>query len=247
MKTETLANIKRHAEKEYPNEACGLVVVRQGREKYRPCKNFALDSEHFIISAQDYAEAEEQGDIVAVVHSHPDAPATPSEADKVSCEVSGLVWHIVSVDSINGIPTASELVALEPCGYRAPLVGRQFFHGVLDCYSLIRDWYQQTRGIVLKQFDRADDWWNDGKSDLYTQGFPEAGFVSVGSEAELQEGDVLLMQIRSNNGVPNHAAIYLGDGLILHHLHGRLSSRDVYGGYWREVTRQIVRYNGGKP
>lgn len=247
MRLATIKAIQRHAEAEYPRESCGLVVILKGREKYASCKNAASDSEHFIISAQDYAEAEEQGEIVAVVHSHPDAPATPSEADKVSCEVSGLVWHIVRVDSINDIPVASELVTMEPCGYRVPLVGRQFFHGVLDCYSLIRDWYQQNRGVTLKQFDRTNDWWNDGTSDLYTQGFPEAGFVSVGIETELQVGDVLLMQIRSNNGVPNHAAIYLGDGLILHHLHGRLSSRDVYGGYWREVTRQIIRYNGGKP
>jgi cell wall-associated NlpC family hydrolase len=135
---------------------------------------------------------------------------------------------------------------LEPCGYQAPLVGRPFYHGVLDCYSLIRDWYQQTCGIELKQFHRMDDWWNDGISDLYTQGFPQAGFVSIGADAELQEGDVILMQIRSKNGVPNHAAIYLGDELILHHLHGRLSSRDVYGGYWREVTRDVIRYDGNK-
>ena len=58
----------------------------------------------------------------------------------------------------------------------------------------------------------------------------------------LFRSDVILMQIRSQNGVPNHAAIYLGDGLILHHLHGRLSSRDIYGGYWQEVTRHILRY-----
>jgi proteasome lid subunit RPN8/RPN11 len=241
MKPTTIQAIHRHAEADYPRESCGLIVIRKGREKYLPCQNTAHGTEHFIISAQEYVKAEEQGEIVAVVHSHPDAPATPSEADKVSCEASGLVWHIVRVDSMDGIPSAGELITLEPCGYQAPLVGRPFYHGVLDCYSLIRDWYQQTKDIELKQFHRMDDWWNDGISDLYTQGFPQAGFVSVGIEAELQEGDVILMQIRSKNGVPNHAAIYLGDGLILHHLHGRLSSRDVYGGYWREVTRDIIR------
>lgn len=52
--------------------------------------------------------------------------------------------------------------------------------------------------------------------------------------------------MRSKNGVPNHAAVYLGDGLMLHHMYGRLSSRDVYGGYWREVTRLVVRFSGGK-
>ncbi|PRC93096.1 C40 family peptidase [Solimicrobium silvestre] len=244
MKPKTLTDIKRHAEADYPREACGLIIIRRGREKYLPCKNLAPDTEHFIISAQDYAVAEEMGEIVAVVHSHPDAPASPSEADKVSCEASGVLWHIIRVDGTEGIPTAGELITIEPCGYQVPLVGRQFFHGVLDCYSLIRDWYQQTRSIELKQFSRADEWWNDGKSDLYTQGFPQAGFVSIESNAEMQVGDVILMQIRSTNGVPNHAAIYIGDGLILHHLHGHLSSRDVYGGYWQEVTRNVIRYVG---
>lgn len=158
---------------DYPRESCGLIVIRKGREKYVPYKNTARSSERFIISTQEYAEVEEQDSIIAVVHSHPDVPAIPSEADKVSCEASGLVWHIVRVDSIDGVVVARELVTIEPCGYQAPLVGRPFFHGVLDCYSLIRDWYQQTKGIELKQFHRIDDWWNDGNSDLYTRLFKQ--------------------------------------------------------------------------
>jgi cell wall-associated NlpC family hydrolase len=50
------------------------------------------------------------------------------------------------------------------------------------------------------------------------------------------------MQIRARNGVPNHAGIYLGDGLMLHHLYGRLSSRDLYGGWYLESTRAVLRY-----
>lgn len=168
MKSATLNAIHRHAKTDYPRESCGLIVICKGREKYFPCQNTAHGTEHFTISAQDYAKAEEQGDIVAVVHSHPDAPATSSEADRVSCEASDLIWHIVRVDSIDGMPTAGELVTLAPCGYQAPLVGRPFFHGVLDCYSLIRDWYQQVKGIELKQFHRTDNWWND-ESVISTQ------------------------------------------------------------------------------
>jgi cell wall-associated NlpC family hydrolase len=148
----------------------------------------------------------------------------------------------VSVGVVNGAPQAGCIVTFSPSGYRAPLVGRQFSHGVLDCYQLIVDWYQQERGITLKQFPRVDGWWDDGSSDLYTAGFESAGFVRISDGEQPQPGDGILMQIRSKNGVPNHAAIYLGDGLMLHHLHGRLSSRDIYGGYYQEVTRAIVRY-----
>ena len=41
---------------------------------------------------------------------------------------------------------------------------------------------------------------------------------------------------------PNHAGVYLGDGLIGHHLYGRLSSKDVYGQFYRERTTHIMRH-----
>lgn len=242
MQSETIEAIRAHAVEEYPRECCGLVLVVKGRERYQPCTNAAQGSEHFVLPAEEYAAAADQGEILAVVHSHPNAPAAPSQADLVSCEASGLPWHIMRVDLVDGAPAADEMVTIEPSGYEAPLVGRQFSHGVLDCYQLIVDWYARERGIALKQFARADEWWNDGKSDLYTEGFPQAGFVKLPDGAPIEVGDVILMQIRARNGVPNHAAIYLGDGLILHHLHGRLSSRDLYGGYYLENTRAILRY-----
>lgn len=242
MDESTIKAIRAHAAEAYPRECCGLVLVVKGRERYLPCTNAAQGTEHFVLPAEEYAAAEEQGEIIAVVHSHPNAPAAPSQADLVSCEASGLQWHIVRVDLVDDAPSAGELVTIEPSGYVAPLVGRQFSHGVLDCYQLIVDWYAQERGVTLKQFARADEWWNDGKSDLYTAGFPQAGFVKLPEDAPLKAGDVILMQIRARNGVPNHAGIYLGDGLMLHHLYGRLSSRDLYGGYYLENTRAILRY-----
>lgn len=242
MQNETIEAIRAHAAEAYPRECCGLVLVVKGRERYQPCANAAQGTEHFVLPAEEYAAAADQGEILAVVHSHPNTPAAASQADLVSCEASGLPWHIVRVDLVGGAPTASELVTIEPSGYEAPLVGRQFSHGVLDCYQLIVDWYARERGVTLPQFARADEWWNDGKSDLYTEGFPLAGFVKLPDGTPLDVGDVILMQIRARNGVPNHAAIYLGDGLILHHLHGRLSSRDLYGGYYLENTRVILRH-----
>lgn len=242
MKPETIEAIRAHAAEAFPRECCGLVTVIKGRERYVPCTNAAQGTEHFVLPAEEYAAAEEKGEILAIVHSHPNAPAQPSQADRVACEASGLPWHIVRVGLVDGAPQAGEMVMIEPCGYQAPLVGREFSHGVLDCYQLIVDWYARERGITLKQFARPDGWWDDGKSDLYTEGFPQAGFRKLAEGEPVEVGDVILMQIRSKNMVPNHAAIYLGDGLMLHHLYGRLSSRDQYGGMWSEATRAILRY-----
>jgi cell wall-associated NlpC family hydrolase len=166
-----------------------------------------------------------------VVHSHPYLPALPSQADLVSCEATGLEWHIVSVP--NGA-----WHSFRPSGYVAPLVGRVFSHGVLDCYAVIRDWWQQERGVTLPDFERSDGWWGRGEN-LYLDNFRRAGFEPC---EDLHVGAGLLMQIGSP--VPNHAAVYLGDDTILHHVQGRLSSRDIWGGYWRKNTTHILRYTG---
>jgi len=242
MLAQLIKAIRAHAQAEYPRESCGLIVVVKGRKRYVPCSNTAQGTEHFVLPADEYAAAEELGEVIAVVHSHPNAPAAASQADLVSCEASGLPWHIVRVDVVDDMPVAGEMVTIEPSGYRAPLVGREFSHGVLDCYQLIVDWFAQERGVTLPQFPRADEWWNDGQSDLYTEGFPKAGFVKLPDGVAPEVGDVILMQIRAKNGVPNHAGVYLGDGLMLHHMHGRLSSRDLYGGWYQESTRAILRH-----
>jgi proteasome lid subunit RPN8/RPN11 len=254
----TEKDFRQHAEQEYPNESCGLIIIFKGREKYFPCRNVATNpTETFTMSIEDYADAEEQGEIVACCHSHPNAVPTPSQADIVSCEASKLVWHIVRVDGEAGIQADGEIGQIgrslnihtfEPTGYKAPLVGRTFSHGVLDCYSLVKDWYKEERGIDLPPFKRADGWWDDGTSNLYMDHMEEAGFYDVGQfqpngkMTQPEIGDMILMQIRSKNGVPNHAGIYIGDGMMLHHLYGRLSSRDMYGGYYQEVTRTFFRY-----
>jgi proteasome lid subunit RPN8/RPN11 len=239
---ETLAAVHMHALADYPREACGLVVIVKGRERYWPCRNNAVTpSEHFVLDPEDYAAAEDAGEIVAIVHSHPDVPSRPSEGDRVGCEASGVPWLIVSV--MPG-PIIAEQTQIAPSGYQAPLVGRSFHHGILDCWSLCRDWYALEMGVQLPNPVRPDNWWDDGQSDLYNvEALRAVGFVAV-SLADIHRGDLVLMQIRSRNLVPNHAGIYLGDGLMLHHMHGRLSSRDVFGGYWLENTRAVMRYTG---
>lgn len=79
MNPSTQSAIREHALAEYPREACGLIVVAKGKERYIPCRNVAdTASEHFILPAEEYAAAEDQGEITTVVHSHPDVPARAS-------------------------------------------------------------------------------------------------------------------------------------------------------------------------
>jgi proteasome lid subunit RPN8/RPN11 len=237
MLAENKALALEHARADYPREACGLLVIRKGREVYARCRNIGVGTDQFVIHPEDYAAADIQGEIVGVVHSHPGMSPEPSQADRVACEASGLPWHIV------GFPS-EDWVRIEPTGFVAPLVGREWSHGVLDCYSLVRDWFRSERGVLLPNFARFDDWWKRGEN-LYLDNFAQVGFeaVNFADLRSLQPGDCFLMQVASP--VPNHAAVYLGDGLILHHLQGRLSSRDVYGGYWQKVTTHVLKYGHG--
>lgn len=223
--------ITNHAKAEMPREACGLVIIFKGRQQYRPCRNLANGSDNFILDPIDYEKADQDGEIVAVIHSHPNMSAKPSQADLVACEESGLPWHII------GLPS-EQWEYIEPSGYIAPLVGRSWSHGVLDCYAIIRDWYKQERNIDLPDFERSDDWWKRGEN-LYLDNFAKAGFKPI-TQSELQTGDVILMTICSS--VPNHGALYLGDEIILHHIHGRLSTREVFGGYYLKNTTHYLRH-----
>lgn len=240
MTPDTLRSFHEHALAEYPRESCGIVVSMKGEEIYVACRNVAVaPTDQFVIDRDDYVAAEDRGDIIVIAHSHPDVAARPSDADRVQCEASGVPWAIVSV--MPG-PVIAETLVINPTGYEAPYVARAWAHGVLDCWALCRDWYAREWGITLPNPPRADEWWNDGASDLYSDAaLTQVGFTRV-RDGSLRAGDLLLMQIRSRNRVPNHAGVYLGDGQMLHHLYGRLSTKDVYGGYFAEVTRSVWRH-----
>ena len=224
--------ILEHARAEFPREACGLVAVVKGRRRYFPCRNIAeTPDEHFILDPTNYAETEDKGEIVAVIHSHPTTNHNPSQADRVACEKSGLPWHIIN-------PQTEQWGYCEPAGFELPYVGREFSFGVVDCYSLCRDWYGREFGLKLSDYDRRDKFWLRGEN-LYLDNFASEGFREIPLE-ELQYGDMILMQLESP--LPNHAAIYLGDQQILHHVQGRLSSRDIYGGYYWKSTAKALRH-----
>lgn len=227
-----LGSIMEHAQSSPDREACGLVTVHRGRLVYQRCRNIAASPTEFEIHPEDYIDAEAIG-IVAVVHSHLHASAEPSMADLVGCEKSGLPWIIVSV-------TSGAVKAFEPKGYQAPLIGRPFAHGVLDCFSLARDYYA-GQGISVLDFEREPNWWEKNQDMLTPENFAKAGFVVV-TDGSLEEGDGIVMQ-NGKTAVPNHVGIYLGDGVILHHCSDRLSSRQPYGGYWAKVTRYVVRHH----
>lgn len=249
---DVIAAVYAHAAMDNPREACGLVVEVGGAQLYVPAANCAeKPQQDFRIRAEAWADAEDLGQVLCVVHSHPGQSAKLSGADRVSMEATELPWLIVEVRE--GVPV-SHLLHL-PTGYLAPLVGRPFYHGVLDCYTLVRDFYRRELGITLPDYAREDGWWDKGQ-DLYADNFEGAGFYAVDPQ-DLQHGDLIVMQVKSEKA--NHAGVFLADGRlktepdhhpvpgsILHHLHGRDSKRDPFGGFWRESARFYMRHRDAK-
>lgn len=226
-----LPDFQAHAADEYPRECCGLLVQRGRRVEYVRCDNVADSPEQeFRISPAEYVAAEDVGIIVGVCHSHPDATSRPSVRDIAICSEGDVPWHILSWPE-------ADLRTITP--EAAPLIGRPFCHGTdFDCYGLIRDWYERERGVTLPRFPHDRHWWELGE-DLYLKHYQDAGFYRV-DDGTLMVGDVILMQIQSPQ--VNHGAIYLGDNRILHHLYGRPSRVDSWGGYWKERARLVARY-----
>ncbi len=75
--------LEEHARGEAPNEACGVVVLREGvAERYVPGRNRAASPYRFELEVDpDVWFLEDDGYELAVFHSHVSAPARPSRTD----------------------------------------------------------------------------------------------------------------------------------------------------------------------
>lgn len=219
MKTKIL----NHANQCGEAECCGFII---NNKTYVPCENISADPKnHFEISPEDWITAERQGAITAIVHSHPNGLPILSEADQIYQQKTGIDWWLVCNNQIYKFRCVQ------------PLIGREFQHGITDCYTLFRDAYHLC-GVDIPDFERADDWWNNGEN-LYLDKMPANGFYQI-TLANLQEGDIILFSL--NSKTVNHAAVYVGNNSILHHLPKRQSKRDLFSGYWFKNYHSIWRH-----
>ena len=108
LTTKQNTDIRAHGAEDYPNECCGFLVGRAGGETVTitrtvraanlrddsPRNRFEIDPGD-MVKADKAARADGLG-VVGFYHSHPDAPARPSEFDREHAW-TGYCYVIVSV------------------------------------------------------------------------------------------------------------------------------------------------------
>ncbi len=89
ISAEVRAALEEHARAEAPNEACGVVVLRNGKaERYEPGRNRSASPYRFELEVDpEIWFLEDDGYELAVFHSHPETEPRPSRTDQ---ELSGL-------------------------------------------------------------------------------------------------------------------------------------------------------------
>lgn len=219
-----------HFKKEYPNEACGIIGIVKGKKHYFPCKNIAESGEEFVMSSSDYFTIKQKADILAIVHSHPDAECTPSKYDINACNALGIPYYIFSYPGM-------DLHIQEPVKNFNPLIGREYKFGERDCFEAMRDWLASEKIHIPPRAPFEDDWWEKGLNYFTEEIITKWGFQKVNTP---QKNDLLIFQVTQN--VPDHCGVYIGNDMFFHHAEKRLSCRESLLPFWAKKIVGIYRY-----
>lgn len=224
--------IEEHFKAEYPREGCGILCIRKGKPEWVPCTNIALEDEEFIIDSTEYIKVKRTSDIVGIVHSHPDAEATPSEADIASCNALGIPYYIYSYP-------AMELVKVEPINNSTELYGRDYEFGVSDCFEAARDYLTSVGIHVPPRIPFEDNWWEKDLDYFVEDLIKDWGLYPVDIK-DIQPNDLITFNIKSPKA--NHCGIYLGGDIFYHHAENRLSCRENLFPFWGQNIKGVYRY-----
>lgn len=92
-----ITDILNYAKSAEPEEACGFLLESPDGRKFFPCKNIAENPQRdFEIASEDWERAEAEGEISAIVHSHPDGGRHLSSSDRFYQGGTLLPWLLVS-------------------------------------------------------------------------------------------------------------------------------------------------------
>lgn len=228
-------DISNLAERLSPEEICGFLLPdNNGSLAFTACRNTAKSPvEEFSAHFDDVALAYTHGVPAAFVHSHCQHGHEFSDADVAGMENTGIPWLLYSTKT-------KQFNFRRPLRTVPPLVGRTFTLGLYDCVSLVTDYYEKAFSVRFPFFVRTWETVNNGFpfDCAYLQ---NAGFRQIDGR-DVRPNDVVLMSARQSVPV-THVGVIVKDDLLLHQVHGKVSSVEPFkGSPWERMTRLVFRH-----
>lgn len=109
----------------------------------------------------------------------------------------------------------------------------------LDCFGVVVLFYKEILGIKLPDYTGYDgNWYRIGSDAVLTDKLNESAAVwrSVGTP---EKYDILVFKFSSK--VPNHCAIYMGNGMMLHAYENTPVVLDRFNSFWKSRLFNIMR------
>ncbi|QBX68330.1 NlpC/P60 family protein [Serratia quinivorans] len=224
-------DIVQHIADSAPDMICGILSPDDNNSGFKPCVNASPAPEQGAIIDADFLRTlRDSHEITHVICSVPDALSHDVADYQEMSDRDGLPYLLVlwpSLQCLNIFPQ-SEL----------EYENRPYIYGQYDCYSLIRDYLLREKGFVLNDYPREVYSIDSGKNIFEVQA-PEEGFVRV-EDASLQSGDILVFNLPSTR--LQHAAVYIGNGQMLHHLPPGQSRQETCSESWKKRISSVWRH-----
>jgi len=230
----------KYVQSKWPEESGGIIV----EEEFVPIENSATDLiNNYEINNADFDRLYRDGDIQCVIHSHETGShfALASFEDQQRQIELDIPCGIVSMKnkSVTHVIFWGDQLPLEP------VLKRQFFYGIWDCYGLCRDYIRQNMRFTPPNKPREFVFWHT-KIDFMGTTMDSMPFIKIPLE-EVQPNDFILYNIKGTTNV-NHCAVNLENG-VLHHFFGQISRilpRSSHKIYARYAVRHNPEWEGYK-
>lgn len=125
------------------------------------------------------------------------------------------------------------------------LLGKPYDDGDADCYGLARLFYRNNYGIDLPNYARSSGFLDEGL-DLIGRFLSEQEFRVIDVAADkLELGDGLILCVpapHKRERLPNHIAVFVGNGTFIHHLYGKKSEEDYLTPQWEARIMAVLRH-----
>lgn len=204
----TSTAIKKAAIAKYPNIMCGVIKDDKFIELYNCNKD---KQKGFALSYTQWFNVNKNKEVDNIVYSCIDPLfLAPTLVEMQDCEKMEVDKTVIFVDEDH---TSKIYTYGKP--QNTELIGREFIHGIQDSYSLCRDYYWQTKKIILPLFPRKWGWWND-ETDLISK-FKNFEFINY---LHARKGDMFITY-------GNLSGILYEDRVALYHMgHERPYDKD---------------------